>query len=120
MLGFLLVWTIAEDISNPGATPTLLVIMVIAMIVTTFRFRPYALKVQDRVIRLEERLRLAMLLPESLRPRIPELTEKQLVALRFASDTELPALMERVFRENLAPKQIKEAIQTWRRDYWRV
>ncbi|MBV8896644.1 MAG: hypothetical protein JO051_09040 [Acidobacteriaceae bacterium] len=120
VLGFLLVWMIAQDIRNPGATATLLVIMVFVMVVMTLRFRMYSLKVQDRVIRLEERLRLGMLLPESLRPRIGELTEKQLVALRFASDAELPVLVERVFRENLAPKQIREAIQSWRPDYWRV
>lgn len=120
VLGFLLVWTIAREIRDPGTTPTLLLIMMIAMIMITFRFRIYALKVQDRVIRLEERLRLAMLLPESLQRQISELTERQLIALRFASDAEIPALVERVLRENLAPKQIKDAIQTWRPDYWRV
>jgi hypothetical protein len=72
------------------------------------------------VIRLEERLRLTQLLPDPLRSRIPELTEGQLVALRFASDAEIPKLVERTLKENLSSADIKKAIQTWRPDYWRV
>ena len=85
-----------------------------------YLIRIYPLKAQDRVIRLEERLRLASLLAEPLRSRIGELTESQLIALRFASDSELPAMAEKALDGKMATADIKKAIVTWRADYFRV
>jgi hypothetical protein len=77
--------------------------------------------VQDRVIRLEEQLRMQRLLPDGLKSRIGEFTTPQLVALRFASDAELPALARRVLDEKLTRKRdIKALIQTWRPDELRA
>jgi hypothetical protein len=85
-----------------------------------FLIRTYSLKVQTRVIRLEERLRLQALGSEALWARIPELTIGQLVALRFASDAEVTGLALKALDEKLEPKQIKALIQNWRADYFRV
>jgi Family of unknown function (DUF6526) len=93
---------------------------VVWAIVLMFKTRLYAIKVQDRVIRLEERLRLAQLLPESTRARIGELSEGQLIALRFASDGEVAGLVQQALDGKLDQKEIKSAIRNWRPDYLRV
>jgi len=82
--------------------------------------RMYPVKVQDRLIRLEERLRLERLLPEPLKARIGELSVDQLIGLRFASDGELAGLVEKTLAQKWGRKQIKQAIRNWRPDYWRV
>ena len=93
----------------------------IALIVMAFLARTFALGVQDRVIRLEERMRFERLLPEDLKPRIGEFTINQLVALRFACDAELPALARKVLDARISQrKAIKQMVQNWRPDYQRV
>jgi hypothetical protein len=83
--------------------------------------RVMAMKVQDRVIRIEERLRLERVLPSDLQPRINEFTIEQLVGLRFASNAELPELARRVLDEKLNDrKAIKELIKTWQPDFARA
>jgi hypothetical protein len=84
------------------------------------RARAHSLKAQDRIIRLEERLRFATLLPPDLLARSGALTGAQYIGLRFASDAEVPALVKRTLDENLTQKQIKQAIVNWRPDYFRV
>jgi hypothetical protein len=93
----------------------LLVPVTFGLLMVAFVARMYALQVQDRLIRLEESLRM-----ERLGVSTAELTIRQFVALRFASDAELPVLTERARAEKLSGKQIKEAIVNWRADYDRV
>jgi uncharacterized protein DUF6526 len=96
-------------------------IVAIALIVMAFLARTFALGVQDRVIRLEERIRYERLLPEDLKPRIGEFTISQLVSLRFACDAELPGLARKVLDAKMSErKAIKQMVQNWRPDYHRV
>lgn len=111
---------IVHFIWHPGLHSGWLFVVFVAAAIAISKLRLYPLKVQDRVIRLEERLRLSSLLPEPVRSRIPELTGGQLIALRFASDAEVPKLAERAISEKLSPADIKKAIQNWRPDHWRV
>lgn len=107
-------------VRHPSYWAGWLVVLAIAGAVAIFKIRTYALKVQDRLIRLEERLRLSQLLTEPLRTRIGDLTEQQLIAIRFASDSEVPALVEKVLAGTMLPRDIKQAIGSWRPDYFRV
>jgi hypothetical protein len=97
------------------------VLLAAALVVLVFEARLFALAVQDRVIRLEERLRYAQVLPADLQARSGELSIGQIVSLRFASDAELPALARKVMDEKLKErKAIKQLIKQWRPDYQRA
>lgn len=96
------------------------IVMSVALLLLAILSRRQALTAQDRIIRLEERLRLASLLPANELPHITEFTTRQLIALRFASDAELPALAHLTLTQNLEPKAIKQAIVNWRADDLRV
>ena len=97
------------------------VILAAALVILAFQARMFALGVQDRVIRLEERLRYAQVLPADLQARCAELTIGQIVAMRFASDAELPTLARKVLDEKVTErKAIKKLIKCWRPDYLRA
>jgi 6-phosphofructokinase len=97
---------------------TLLVIL--AVIELGWISRVYTVALQDRIIMLEMKVRAAEILPAGADAQLATLNKKQIAALRFASDEELGALLERAARENLAPKEIKAAVRTWRPDYHRT
>jgi hypothetical protein len=97
-----------------------LVLLSLAAFVALFKLRSYPLKVQDRIIRLEERLRLRALAPEEWHAQIIRLSEDQLIGLRFASDDEVVELAKQALEHHWNRKQIKERIKSWRPDYWRV
>ena len=95
-------------------------IMSLAVFIPFAKLRAYPLKVQDRVIRLEERLRLQALAPSEWHTQIYRLTEDQLIGLRFAADDEVVELAKQALEKNLTRKQIKERIKSWRADNWRI
>jgi hypothetical protein len=105
--------------TDPIAAGWFLVLSIVVFI-PVFRLRTYPLKVQDRIIRLEERLRLQALAPAEWRQQIQHLTEDQLIGLRFASDDEVVGLAQLALEKKLTGNQIKQHIQSWRPDNWRV
>lgn len=116
-------WSIFRLIRPAGSRWDALVyfLTAAALVLLMFHARLFALRVQDRVIRMEERQRLSRLLPEDLKPRIEEFRPGQLVALRFAGDAELPGLARKVLESNVIDgKAIKQMVQSWRADYLRA
>ena len=117
----LLIWNAKNVIAEPNTASVLGLLTAVMLVVLLALVRVFPLKVQDRLIRLEEQLRLMRVLPADLQPRIGELSVHQLVALRFASDAELPELTRRVLDERItARKAIKMEIRKWRPDTFRV
>lgn len=110
------IWNLVR---NPGLGTGWVVVLSIAALVAVLKIRLYPLKAQDRIIRLEERLRLMQLLKEPLRSRVDELAEGQLIGLRFASDAEVAGLVEKAL-SGMTAGEIKKSIGSWRPDYFRV
>jgi hypothetical protein len=115
-----LLWSIIRLVRAPTIDSTVALLVAVALVMMFWYLRVFPLAVQDRVIRLEESLRIATLAP-SLRDRVAEFTPHQLVALRFASDAELPGLAERVLSERITSRSaIKALIREWRADHQRA
>ena len=96
------------------------ILVALALAVLATKCRVNDLKVQDRLIRLEENLRFAALLSPADLAHVQDLDIRQIIALRFASDAELPALVHKTITQGLEPKAIKQAITNWRADNYRV
>ena len=106
---------------HPGVGTGMSLLLAFGLGILFLYARTFALAVQDRLIRLEERTRFAEILPDDLKGRIGDLKEGQLIGLRFASDGEVPDLVRRVLDGKLAGREdIKKAIKTWRPDTYRV
>ncbi|HUJ50003.1 MAG TPA: DUF6526 family protein [Bryobacteraceae bacterium] len=117
----LLILTIVNVVRHSGALEAWILLLIGVMApVAVLLIRINPLRVQDRLIRLEEQQRFLALLPPQLKSRLGDLTEAQIVALRFASDAELPGLVEKTLSSKMAGKDIKKAIVTWRADTFRV
>lgn len=118
----LITWvaTLWQAIKYPSLHSVWVAVLAFVILLVAVQVRSYALKVQDRVIRLEETLRMERVLPADLRERIPELSVKQMVGLRFAADGELPQRVREALDEKLDAGAIKKRIQAWRPDTFRV
>jgi len=121
VLAFNVIWSIYRLVHSFNADSVVSLAVALALVTLALFGRLFALSVQDRVIRLEMRLRMMQLLPQELRPRIPEFNVDQLVSLRFAGDAELPGLCRKVLDEKLTErKTIKKLIQNWQADNLRA
>ena len=115
-----LIIAIVHLVRQPDFRAVWFLVLSFAAILAALKIRMYALKVQDRVIRLEERIRLQALAPSEWHTQIYKLSEDQMIGLRFAADDEVVELAKQALEHNLNRKQIKESIKSWRPDYWRV
>lgn len=115
------IWFLAQLRQGVTLATVMPALFATGVLLTYFFSRYMTLRVQDRLIRLEERLRMMRLLPATLQGRIEEFSMDQLVALRFASDSELPALAQRVLEAGVQDqKVIKQMVTQWRADHHRV
>ncbi len=116
-----LIWSVQRLLANPGADTGYALVGALAIFGAASVARLSPLRAQDRLIRLEERLRLTRLLPADLQPQIEALRPGHLVALRFASDAEVEGLVRKVLANPaMTSKEIKQQIRDWRPDHFRV
>jgi hypothetical protein len=121
LLAVLLIWSIVDLVRDFSSDRIWNLLLVLGVVLLSFAARLQALKAQDRLIRLEEKLRYRELLSPDACERAAGLRTGQMIALRFASDEELGKLLERVLSGELTTsKEIKTAIREWRGDYLRV
>ena len=107
-------------IRRPTYSELWALVLAIAFFLAVFRIRTYSLRVQDRLIKLEETLRMHNVLPAAMQSDIAKLNHGQFIGLRFASDAELPGLVQQTVANNWKAKDIKGAIKNWRPDHFRV
>jgi hypothetical protein len=116
-----ILWSVYRFVQTPGADSLVAVLVAVALAIVSLYARRFALTVQNRLIRLEMRLRLRELLPADLQGRIGQLSHRQLIALRFASDEELPGLCRTVLTDNVTDQTaIKKMIKNWNADHLRA
>lgn len=116
-----LLWSIWHVYKHPGLAAGMNLLLAIGFGILFLYVRTFPLAAQDRLIRLEERLRLAEILPDDLKGRIGDLKEGQLIGLRFASDEEVPELVRQILDGKINGREdIKKAIKNWRPDTYRV
>ena len=116
-----LLWSVYRLVTAFSAETAATAVLAFALTCTFLFARTFAIKVQDRIIRLEERMRMRELLPDDLQPHINDFAPGQLIALRFASDAELPDLARAALAENITDrKALMQRIQSWRPDYQRA
>jgi len=121
LLAVNLLWRAWEAIARFGWGALVDLLLAIALVLLTLFVRLFATRLQDRLIRLEMRLRLRDVLPTDLRARIPDLSVGQLIALRFAADAELPDLVRRCLGDRAFTRDaVKRTIRVWEPDYLRV
>jgi hypothetical protein len=115
------IWSIVLFVMSPGWNSGWWIVVSLALLLLTFFVRTNSLKVQDRIIRLEEKLRYQQVLSPAAKQQTSALTPAQICALRFAGDDELEELVSAVTAGKFAkPKDIKQAIKNWRADTFRV
>ena len=114
-------WSVARLSRHPSVDAIVALLVAFGLLILFFYARQFSLTVQDRLIRLEMRLRLASVLPSDLVPRIGELSVGQLIGLRFASDSELSELVRAVLTQGIADRTaIKRMVRNWQPDTLRV